>query len=219
MRRNRLLLSCLVIFVAGVPARASAPSSSEVDALEEKLNQSHFIDPNKFGLPAGDTEELFLQRLKTIHGKEVLREKVQREQLDELIQNRNLVKEFLEKFEVSKLPAELRAKIAGREAELQDFIRSMTTEEFLKYAQEAHGIHRSSEAGGAQPGTSTPAQAAPSAGEPAQKPTTPPMGESKSQEGPASEASSTEQPANSVLGRWLLQAASRFKDLDPALRD
>src|SRR5207244_5821191 len=71
-----------------------------------------------------------------------------------------------------------------------------------------------------QPGTTPPAQTTPPPGESA--PTARPPSESP-QPGPsetsAPNGTTENAPANSVLGRWILQAANRFKDLDPKIRN
>src|SRR5262249_46638466 len=67
--RLTLLSSCLAVLVAGQLARAPAQGIIDDDALEEKLSRSHLIQG--FGLPRIAAEDLFLQRLKTIHTKEI----------------------------------------------------------------------------------------------------------------------------------------------------
>lgn len=223
MRNRRLLwLPCLAVLLAGNLGRASAQSFLDDDGLEEKRSRSHLIDANKFGLPAANAEALFLQRLKTIHSKEIgegLGKKLQREQLDQLLQNRELVEKYLKEFTISKLPAELQKKFAGREAEIEKFVQSMSAQEFLKYAQEAHGLQPSPPASGDLPGTNPAPVSPPSPPQPPPASDSAPQSEAKPQAETASEASAGDQPTNSVLRRWLMQAANRFKDLDPSLRN
>src|SRR5437879_13906041 len=95
MLRERVSwLACLVSILAGMLARASAQTFLlDDDALDEKLSRSHLIDANRFGLPPGSAEDLFLQRLKTIHTREIgegLGKQLRREQLDQLSQNQDL---------------------------------------------------------------------------------------------------------------------------------
>jgi hypothetical protein len=213
--------SWLLIILAGMLTHTPAHAVLEDDRLDEKVNRSHLIDDDRFGLPTGSAEELFLERLKTIHTKEIgegVGKQLKREDLDLFRQNQSAVEEFLKKFKFSDYP-DLQKKFAGREKELEKFIQSMDVQQFLKYAQEAQGIHSGLEAGSVQPGATTPTPATPPTEEPPQPSGSPSESESKSQEGTASEAGSGDQPANSVLGRWLLKAADRFKDLDPELRN
>jgi hypothetical protein len=214
-----LWLACLVIILSGMLARARAQFPLDEDVLDEKRKRSHLINENLFGLPAGSAEELFLQRLKTIHTKEIgegLGKQLGRAKLDYLRASQDRVAEFLKEFKFESLPKDLQKKFAGREADLEKLIQSMDVQQFLKYAEEAQGIQSSPEGGSVQPGATTPAAQPAPAGEPAR---TPSEGESRPPEGAAAEANPSDQPANSVLGRWLLKAANRFKNLDPALRD
>jgi hypothetical protein len=221
MTRRLPWLACLAIILAEL-ARASAQTILlDDDTFDEKLSRSHLID-EKFGLPTGSAEELFFQRLKTIHTKEIgegVGKKMQREELDRLSQNRDFVKDFLQQFEIKQLPAELRKKFAGREDDIEKFIRSMNADDFLKYAREAQGLAPLPKEGGVQPATDPPTTSPPTTAEREPESGSPPANESRTQEGTVTETSSSDQPANSVLGRWLLQAADRFKDLDPSLRN
>src|SRR5262245_12788728 len=120
MKPRLLYLLCLTVILSAILARAAAQNLPETDPHERKLNQSHLLDPSLFGLPASNPEDLFLQRLKTIHTKEIseaLRRNYAQtpKQLDQLITDPELVSSFLKKFKVGILPAELREKLAGKE--------------------------------------------------------------------------------------------------------
>jgi hypothetical protein len=210
--------SWLVIILAGMLTRTPAQAILEDDKLDEKVSRSHLIDDDRFGLPTGSAEKLLLERLNTIHTKEIGKQ-LKREELDQLKEHREQVQKYLREFKFSSLPADLQQKLAGKGEELEKLIRSMDAQQFLKYAEEAQGIYSVPESGGVQLGVTTPTPATSPTPEPAPPSGSPSESESKSQEGTASAASSGDQPANSVLGRWLLQAADHFKDLDPALRN
>ncbi|HLJ98249.1 MAG TPA: hypothetical protein VKU02_34135 [Gemmataceae bacterium] len=212
----------LVILLAGVSARAAAQAGIDDDLLDEKISRSHLIDPSRFGLPEGSAEELFLQRLKSIHTKEIgegLGKQLRPDVLDTLRQNQDAVKTFLKEFKITQLPEDLRKKFAGRESEIEELIQSMDAEQFLKYAQEAQGIHPAPAAGAGQSGSSSGTPSNPSVPSPSQDSGALSQAESKTQETSPSDGSSGDQPAKSVVGRWLLEAANHFKDLDPALRN
>jgi hypothetical protein len=217
----------LAIILSGITARASAQSLWKSDNLEKKVNQSHLLDASRFSLPAGNPEELFLQRLRTIHAKEIgeaLRKKYSQTpaQLDQLLRdNPEFIKKYLENFKMDDLPGELRKKFAGRETELEKLIRSMDLKDFLNYAREERAHPPLPNADGSLGGGSAGASPTPSAGEPAasSEPASPTDRDATIPEPPPSAESPDEAQANSVLGRWLLQAANHVKDLDPSLRN
>jgi hypothetical protein len=226
MKPRWLYLVTLATILAGMPARAAAQWSWTNDKLEKKLDRSHLVDPARFGLPTGDTEELFQQRLRSLHSKEIeaLRNKYSQKpaQLDQLIsKNPELVQKFLRNFKMDDLPPELRSRFAGREAEFEKFIRSMTLRDFLRYARAADGLNVSPDTG-EQPADGNPTASPPTS---AEKPGSPSdlgatsRGEATPQDPGTSETTADESSANSVWGRWLLDAADRFKNLDPALRN
>src|SRR5690242_10984815 len=97
-------LTCLVLLLVGMVTRASAQSLPFDDALDEKLSRSHLLDMRLFGLPTGNAEELFLQRLKTIHNKEIgeaAGKQLPPELLDQVLQNRDFVEKYLKNFRIS----------------------------------------------------------------------------------------------------------------------
>jgi hypothetical protein len=214
-------LICLAVFIAGM-ARASAQTIAEIETLEEKLSRSHLLDTKLFGLPEGNAEELFLQRLKAIQIKEIgegLGKKLPRKELDAFSQNQDLVAKYLKDFKFSQLPAELRDKFAGRDAEdLEKFIRSMDPQQFLKYAREAQGLPNPTKPSNQQSETATTTPSPPTTPEPSTNPRPSESG-SQAQDAPPSATNGEDQPKNSVLSRWLLQAANRFQNLDPAVRN
>jgi hypothetical protein len=222
MNRQLPWLPCLAILLAGMLARTSAQAVLEEDTLEKKLQQSHLLD--RFGLPGGGAEELFHQRLKAIRTKEIgeVLQKDNRatpEQLDLLRNRQDFIQEYLKKFKFDDLPEQMRKKFAGREGEIEKFIHSLKPEEFLNYAEAAQRLRSGSDATGPQPGGNPPLQPAPPTSEtaPANGSGSSPESESRTQE--SDEANPGDPQANSVLGRWLLQAANRFKDLDPSVRN
>src|SRR6266849_5220960 len=116
INRRTLLLAWLAILVAGLIARAGG--IPEDDALEKRLSRSHLIEG--FDLPPIAAEDLFLQRLKTIHTKEIgegVGKQLNREDLDNFRENQQKLEDFLKTFKFDKLPDELKKKFAGREAD------------------------------------------------------------------------------------------------------
>jgi hypothetical protein len=196
------------------------------DTLEKKLNRSHLVDPARFGLPTGDTEELFQQCLKSIRTKEIdaLRNKYSQSpgQLDQLVsKNPELVQKFLKNFKMEQLPAEFRKKFAGRDTEFEKFIQSMTLRDFLKYARVAESLNLTPDTSQAPADGSVPPPPSTSTDKPvpAPEPGAQSTGEATTQEPGASDMNTQDSSSNSAWARWLLKAADRFKDLDPALRN
>lgn len=227
IKRGWPWLFCLGVILIGMPARAGAQTIPWTnDTLEQKLNQSHLLDANRFALPAGNPEELFLQRLRSIHTKELgeaLRKKYSQTAVPLDQPDPELVKKFLKNFKIKDLdlPPDLRQAFAGRENELENFIHSMELKDFLNYARKAPSLQPSPDAGGPQGGRAPETSPTPPAGQQpaASEPETPASGEAKTSEPGGSEAGAENPQANSILGRWLLQAANRAKDLDPSLRN
>jgi hypothetical protein len=210
-----------------MPAHAAAQWGWMNDTPEKKLSRSHLLDPARFGLPALNTEDLFQQRLKFNHAKELeaLRNKFSQTpgQLDQLLsKNPEVIQKLLKNFRLEDLPAQLRGEFAGKEADFEKIIQSMTLRDFLKkYASSAEGLNALRNPGeapaedrpSAPPPTSTDKHAPPD------EPKEPSKDEGTTQGTGVSETNAEEPSANSVWGRWLLEAAERFKDLDPALRN
>jgi hypothetical protein len=222
MKLGWLYSVSLATILAGVPARAAAQWGWMNDTLEKRLNHSHLLDPDRFGLPSGSTEELFQQRLKSIRTKEIetLRNKYVQTpgQLDQLLsKNPELVQKFLKNFKMDDLPAELRSKFAGKEGEFEKFIRSMTLRDFLRAAESLKLSPNTGDAPGG-PGSPTPPPPPSDQSIPPSESGAASNGADTAHDSGASETNAETSSPNSAWGRWLLEAADRFKDLDPALR-
>jgi hypothetical protein len=182
------------------------------------LRRSHLFDPDRFGLPAGSADELFLERLKMIEAKEIgesLRKKYGQtpEQLNQLLRNNpEFLKERLKNLTLEDLPAELRKKFADR-AQLQELIKY-----YLQNAKDLQPQGTEPNANGAQPAGTGPAPPPLSPAKIPPSDSAPPGNDSKNEEAAGPEAASENQQSNSVLGRWLLEAANRLKD-EPAVRN
>jgi hypothetical protein len=225
MRPSSPCLLYLAIILTGMLPRASAQPVWNSDTFEDKLRRSHLLDTDRFGLPAGNPEEVFLQRLKAIHTKEIsdaLRKKYAQtpEQLEQLLRNNaDFLKERLKNFTIEDLPADLRKKFNGKESELEKLIQSMDLNHLLQNAREAQGLNAVPDAGGPQAGGSAATPPASAAAERApSSESRAPGSDSTAQEPAGSEASSENQQSSSALSRWLLETANRFKD-DPSLRN
>jgi hypothetical protein len=213
-RSPRLL--CLAIILIGFPS----PTLAQIrEGSEGKLRRSHLLDP--LGPPAGNADVLFYDRLKTIHAKEIgesLRKKYGQtpEQLNQFLRNNpEFLKERLQNFTIDDLPAKFRNKFADR-AKLEKLIQSiqsMDLKDLLQNAREVQG--QNAEPNGSETQAASPVPPPPQAGasDPAKS-----ESESKAEEPGSSETTAENPEPNSVLSRWLLEAANRLKD-EPALRN
>jgi hypothetical protein len=220
-------LLCVLALVAGMPAHATAqsrPLEAISPDLNDKIQRSHLLDPEKFGLRGLDPEQLFKQELNRIHAREILDNYKNEngngaQKLGALIQKHpDLVQDFLKGFHFRDLPEGLQARFAGREKELEEFIHSLKLEDLQKYAGAAERLG-SVPAPGAAPSVPPPEGQPPGSEAGA-----PPAPETNgSQQGTADPSApgtdGADQPASSALGQWLLKAAERLKEMDPSLRD
>jgi hypothetical protein len=219
-----LPLFSMTTVLAAMPAHAVAQFGWMNDTLGSKIQRSHRVD-ERFGLLAGDTEELFQQRLKVIHAKEIeaLRKKYGQTpgQLDQLIgKDPEIVQKLLKNFKWEELPPELQKKFPGNPAEFQEFIQSMTVADFLRYARTAEQLNLLPGAGAIQASQTPSPSSSPSPDKPAPSESRgSPQPDATAQESESSDRNAEAPSANSALGRWLLQAAERFNDMDPALRN
>jgi hypothetical protein len=214
-------LLCLAIILVAMPAQTLAQPSGNSDRSENKLRYSHLLDP--FGPPSGDAQQLFSERLRIIHAKEIgesLRKKYGQtpEQLDQLLRNNpDFLKERLKNLTFDDLPAEYRKNFADK-SQFEEFIQKMQKmdlKDVLQRAREAQGQGAEPKGSGGQTAETSPA---PAATKNAPSDSAAPGNEPKPEEAAGSESASEEHQPNSVLGRWLLEAAKRLKD-EPALRN
>jgi hypothetical protein len=216
-----------MMLVVGMPVRVCAQAvrlePNRPDTLNEKIQRSHLLD-EKFDLRGVDPEQLFQHELNKIHAREIL-DSYKKDtgngvkKLDALIQQGpDFVQRFLKEFRFEDLSPELQKRFEGREGELEQLIHSLKLEDLQKYARMAQGM-ASSPAPGSPP-VGTPTGDRPPASEPDAKPGHDEKAAEPEASGPSFPGTDGEAPkANSVLGRWLLQAADRFKELDPSLRN
>jgi hypothetical protein len=214
---------CLAIALAVIPARISAQEAPGRPTLEDKISQSHRLDPDKFGLRGLDPEQLFREGLNKIRAREILENYKNNTgnktiKIDDLIRdNRDYVEKVLKGFKFKELPQELKDRFKGQEKEIEDFIRKLQPEDLQKHTAAAQGTDSAAVPGeskdnsrGDTPGSSSEAGSAQRT-------------EQKSTESAKDQSLSGSEPgdpkANSLLGRWLLKAADRFKDLEPTLRN
>jgi hypothetical protein len=128
------------------------------------------------------------------------------------------VQRFLKDFEFKSLPGEFQERFKGKDKELEEFIHSLRPEDLQKYAGAAQGLGPSAVPGGSNEGAP--------AGTPASSSGAESLSGSE-QKGAGSAAAdrslsgeeNEDRKANSILGRWLLKAADRFKELEPSVRN